>query len=366
MSEVLIVGGGPAGLALANVLADQNITSDIVDKLRVPQNQSRASSIQPKSFEFFRSLGLYEALIERSIPLMGNRIYLDGIQISEVSFRDPKSGETTIAIEQCTVENLLRRRLESKGISVTQQTELTSLRNNREDSVVSLSFDGKCVERDFRVVVGCDGGKSAVRHFADIRFPGTKFVERSFVSDLVLDTDLDRRYMHYLVREDMRLVIVPLPGEGQFKVSGCTSLRGEERPEDILEHAFRSHGFGSCRIAEIKDFDFYTIHARVASSFVLDNIFLCGDAAHVIPPNGGQGLSLAFEDAQILGAALARYFESGEREALRPYMERRQVVEQKMAEASRTKARYSFDKVGKSTTSTIEREQERIVAEELR
>lgn len=366
MGEVLIVGSGPAGLALANVLADQNITSDIVDKLRAPQNQSRASSIQPKSFEFFRSLGLYEGLIERSIPLIGNRIYVDGIQISEVSFRDPKSGETTIAIEQCSVEALLRERLESRGILVSQQTELTNLRNNQDRCVASLRSAQGLEERELRVVVGCDGGKSAVRHFADIRFPGKRFEERSFVSDLVLDADLDRSYMHYLVREDMRLVIVPLPAEGQFKVSGCTSLQGDERPEDILEHAFRSHGFESFRIEEIKAFDFYTIHARVASSFVLDNIFLCGDAAHVIPPNGGQGLSLAFEDARILGTALARYFESGERETLRPYMERRQVVEQKIVEASRTKERYSFDNVGNSTASNLEREQERIVVDELR
>jgi 2-polyprenyl-6-methoxyphenol hydroxylase-like FAD-dependent oxidoreductase len=361
----LIVGAGPAGLALGNLLADANISSRIVDKARQAHQQSRACSIQPKTFELFRSLGLYDELQTRSIPLLGNRVYVDGVLQFEFSFEDPDTGETTVAIEQCVVEQMLRDRLTRLHVEIEQGVECAGI--TVEANAIRVKLLENNEERDHYadVLVGCDGGRSAVRKMAGIKFPGYKYPEKSFISDIVLESELDRSYMHYFLDAATRLVVVPLPEPNRFKVSGCTSLPEGACARSVLVDSLERHSTGRFCIKEVLHFEFYEMHSRLAETFALDKIVLCGDAAHLMPPNGGQGLSLAFEDAQILAECLGSYLGSEELSKIQPYVDRRTEVEQRIREAIATKKRYSYEHLKQGATER-HGEQQRIVAQELR
>ncbi len=363
--NVLIVGAGPAGLALGNLLANASISSCIVDKARQAHQQSRACSIQPKTFELFRSLGLYEELQTRSIPLLGNRVYVDGVLQVEFSFEDPDTGETTVAIEQCVVEQMLRDRLTRLDVEIEQGVECVGVTAEANGMRVKLLENKEERERYADVLVGCDGGRSAVRKMAGIQFPGFKYPEKSFISDIVLESDLDRSYMHYFLDAATRLVVVPLPEPNRFKVSGCTSLPEGACSRSVLVDSLERHSTGRFRIEDVLHFEFYEMHSRLAETFALDKIVLCGDAAHLMPPNGGQGLSLAFEDAQILAECLGSYLGSEELSKIQPYVDRRTEVEQRIREAIATKKRYSYEHLKQGATER-HGEQQRIVAQELR
>lgn len=363
--RVLIVGGGPAGLALGNLLADASISSCIVDKARKAHQQSRACSIQPKTFEFFRTLGLYDELQKRSIPLLGNKVYVDGVKQLEFSFKDPDTDDTTVAIEQCVVEQMLRDRLKGLGTEVDQGVACVGVASEQHAVRAKLIENDEQRDHYADILVGCDGGRSAVRKMTGIQFPGQKYSEKSFISDVTLQTDLDRSYMHYFLDESTRLVMVPLPEPNRFKVSGCTALLEDLNARAVLTDSFERHAIGRFQIDDVVHFEFYEMHARLAERFISDRVILCGDAAHLMPPNGGQGLSLAFEDAQILAECLRSYLRSEEVSAMQPYVDRRAEVEQRIKEAAVTKQRYSYEHLKRGRTEP-QGEQERIVTRELR
>lgn len=179
--EVLIVGAGPTGLALAAHLALHEVAVRIVDAAPAPATTSRALGLQSRGIEVLERIGALGDLPQRSRSLL-TMYYNEGsetrlrLQVGRAVASLPKP---TLLVSQAEVERSLRDRLAELGVTVEWSTRLTeAVQDDAGVSVALTSMDhrmGTRVEpQRFDWLVGCDGAHSAVRHLAGIRFPGRR------------------------------------------------------------------------------------------------------------------------------------------------------------------------------------------------
>lgn len=363
--ELLIVGAGPAGLALSSMLLPKLPLTCISERQQTQVSHSRATGIQPRTLGILNTTGILDTVRREAVTLKGNIIYLDGEQIRAMSFFDPETGEYGLSLDQRRIESLLADKLTERGRSIEWGTVLVGLEDLGHSVRAEVQHENGSVEQwSCRRVVGCDGGRSAVRKLANIAFPGSTYEEQSFVLDVLMHGDLEPGYMHFFVGKDSRLVLVPLNDRGAFKASGALPPGGTGSLEEQFQRLVTVHGLGRLTAEPLTPINSYVMHARIADTFRVENrIFLCGDAAHLFPPNGGQGMNLALEDASELAMALNFFAESEDPTRLAAYSERREVAVKALASVVASKERYSYE----SLTAGVDfaREQRRIESEEL-
>ncbi|MCB0318769.1 MAG: FAD-dependent monooxygenase [Bdellovibrionales bacterium] len=371
MKDVQIVGAGPAGLALANLLADKHINGkpisfDILDKEDSAHESCRASSLQPRSFGFFESLKILDLVLKNASMLKGKQVYVDGNATEFTSFVDPETGKSPICIRQNVIEALLVERLKSLGHRINYSQELRKLKQ-AEDYVRfdTYSRTKYSIIGTAKVLVGCDGANSISRKLALIPFAEEDQKENSFVGDLFIDTDLALDQMHYFVQPDSRLVMVPLPKAGMFRVSGATSMPKGTSGDDVVGQLLEVNELfeRGAKVECVANFNFYRMRTGIASYGFYDRVFLCGDSWHVVPPNGGQGLSLAFEDAQAICKPLVKFIETGDKSELeKTYKELKTKIEKRLARALEAKKSHLAENVGQLDGKA---ESEIVINEEL-
>ena len=363
--DLLIVGAGPAGLSLSSALMPDMAVTCISERPSQKASHSRATGIQPRTLELLGASGILDAVRREAITLRGNIIYLDGERLRALSFFDPVTREHGLSLDQRRIESLLLEQLERAGRSIEWGTSLVDLEDLGHSVRAEIQREDGSVEQwRCRRVVGCDGGRSAVRKLAKIDFPGRTYEERSFVLDVLVRGELEPGYMHFFVGKDSRLVLVPLNDRGAFKASGALPSDKSGTLEQQFLEMVALHGRGRLSVEPLTPITTYVMHARLAETFrIEDRIFLCGDAAHLFPPNGGQGMNLALEDAHELAAALNLFTRSNERVHLESYSERREEARRALASVSAAKDRYSYESLLSGVNFATE--QERIQQEEL-
>lgn len=363
--DLLIVGAGPAGLSLSSALMPDMAVTCISERPSQEASHSRATGIQPRTLELLHSSGILDAVRREAVTLRGNIIYLDGERLRALSFFDPASGEHGLSLDQRRIESLLAEQLERNGRSIEWGTSLVDLEDLGHFVRAEIQRENGSVEQwRCRRVVGCDGGRSAVRKLAKIEFPGHTYEERSFVLDVLVQGALEPGYMHFFVGKESRLVLVPLNDRGTFKASGALPPGKTGSLEQQFREMVALHGRGRLSVEPLTPLTTYVMHARLADTFrIEDRIFLCGDAAHIFPPNGGQGMNLALEDAHDLATALNLFAQSKERRHLEAYSERREEARRALESVSAAKDRYSYESLLSGVNFATE--QERIRQEEL-
>lgn len=362
--DLLIVGAGPAGLTLAHHAFQRDLSFRIIDSGSVVDRplSSRATGIQPRLIQLLDALDILDQVRAEAIPLLGNSIYCDGKPVRTFSFFDARTGEHGLSLDQSRIESFLEQQLVKNGVVLERESEFLQQQQS-EESVRSLVTGpgGEREEIESRFVIGCDGGRSAVRKSAGIAFPGHTYDELSFVSDGKIVGDVDPGFMHYCVAEDSRLVLVPLRREGHFKISGALPKGELQQGSELVSRLLLRHLGPRAELVELNAFRTYKMHARCADHFQDRRILLCGDAAHLFPPNGGQGLNVAMEDACALSDFLIEACDAGV-SVLRPYEARREMVLALLSDIRSTKDRYSYENVRQMDA---ELEQERIRRVEL-
>ena len=362
--DVLIVGGGPAGLTLANCLALTPLRFIVVEMESPGRRPSRATGLQPRLLELLKHLGIKDELVKQATTLFGNKVFVDGNLTTTVSFYDPHSRSYALSLDQGVIEGMLVAALQKKGASVEWGKRLLNLQKQHGRWIADIEIGGSALEHiTADVVVACDGGKSTVRGLAGIDFPGETYHETAFICDCRVDCDLPPRYVHFFFSKEYRLVLVPY-SETRYKVSGGMRMQPTTEGHRLITEMANALYPGKLVFEDIADFRFYRMHARIAEVFCRENIFLCGDAAHLFPPNGGQGLNVAIEDAFFLGQLIEKCDMTKRWENLKVYGSRKTQIEEKLYQVKMTKSRYSYESL---TKTPIDKEQEtkRVIDEEL-
>lgn len=352
-TDVLIAGGGPFGLMLANELGRRNIRCLLVDPKPSTAFNPQANATQARTMEHFRRLGFANEIRAQGLPPHHptDIAYLTRFSGTELArLRLPTAAAAPQAIKamsgswsaaelphrvsQKFVEVCLRKHAEefaSNDIrygwklesfsdnSVDKATKpIQALIERVNESSQNASTTPERIQVHANYLIGADGARSSIRHHLQIPWGGATGFKRNFMGGKMLAVYLkapqfyprnpnDRAWMYVAVNPELRAFIMSVDGESEFAfhVQMSDDASTEALTAEDAKRLF-SLAFGQTIDIEILSMATWLAgHALVAESFQKGHIFLGGDAVHLFTPTGGLGYNTAVEDAVNLGWKLA-------------------------------------------------------------
>jgi 2-polyprenyl-6-methoxyphenol hydroxylase-like FAD-dependent oxidoreductase len=314
-TDVLIAGAGPTGLTLACELARRAVPFRLVDAAGNPFNGSRGKGLQPRTLEVFDDLGIIHDVLASGAPYPRFRVHVGPFSIpawSMAKHRAPTSDTpypNLWMVPQWRTEEILRTRLETLGGAARFGVALTSFEQDADAVTAALTHaDGSVEHLQARFLVGCDGGHSVVRKSLGLGFEGEALEgQRVVIADVELD-GLDRDDWHvWPLAKGCVLTLCPLPGTTRHQLTAPLSRRAAapEMSEEGLRRFVAAGTGGRVHVRNRTWQSLFRPHVRMVDRYRVARVFVAGDAAHVHPPAGGQGLNTGVQDAYNLGWKLA-------------------------------------------------------------
>jgi 2-polyprenyl-6-methoxyphenol hydroxylase-like FAD-dependent oxidoreductase len=339
-TQVLIVGGGPCGLMLANELGRRGISAILIDQKASTAFNPQANATQARTMEHFRRLGFADEIRTMGMPedYPTDIAYFTRLTTHELgrvslpSARDAQKLIKTMGGSWSAAE--LPHRVGQKFV------EAVLYRHARACPSVELAFSSRVVAIEQTVdrvtaevepvdgepkrqihaqyLIGADGPRSLVRRHLGIEYSGNSDTNRDFMGGRMLALYLRspafyqacpyaRSWMYCTFNAERRALLISVDGRGEFVFH--TQLRPDEDSNSVDDtkalDMFRQ-AVGTTIPVEILSRDFWLAgRALVADSFRSGRMFLGGDAVHLFTPTGGMGYNTAIEDAVNLGWKLA-------------------------------------------------------------
>ena len=333
--DVLICGAGAAGLTLAIDLARRGISFRLIEKNAEPFHGSRGKGIQPRSQEVFENLGILDRLVAVGGVYPTERRYRDDGSYTDADFTPPtlptpaEPYQQPLMVPQFLTERVMRERLLELGHTPQFGCELVGFLP--ADDGVTAQLVGPAGEETLHVrwLVGADGGRSVVRHVLEVGFPGKTLGVRALVADVVL-TGVSRDCWHRFGEGDMQrqIALCPLAGTDLFQIQGPIppDVDIDFSAEGLTAIIAQRTGRHDIHVHAVSWASAYSMNARLADRYRVGRVLLVGDAAHIHPPTGGQGLNTSVQDACNLGWKLAAVVHGAPDALLDSYEEERRPV----------------------------------------
>lgn len=324
-AEVLIVGAGPTGLALALQAHDHGAHVRIVERRREVFRPSRALILHPRTLEVLRPLAVTEALLARADVAPEGHLHLGSrvvrARLGELALPDTAFPHLSL-VRQMDVEMVLAQALADRGVEVERGTELIQVEDGAAITRATLRTAAKLELVECDIIAGCDGPDSLVRRSAGIRWYGAAYHQEVVLADVELDADRGRLtpgVAHVVAGRHGLLFVFPLGERATWRLlatrpADTAGSAGDDLmpfgqpgppvPSTKLQALLDDVGLDA-RITALVWSARYRLQHRLAARFNRGRLYLVGDAAHAFSPATGQGMNMGIQDAMNLGWKLA-------------------------------------------------------------
>jgi 3-(3-hydroxy-phenyl)propionate hydroxylase len=304
--DVLIVGMGPVGAALAQLLNRHGTRTLVIDQAAGIFAAPRAIALDNEALRVLQMCGLEDGAFDKvAIPEVRMHSPLFGQYSRAVTAGSIDGHPRLVTFFQPELEQVLRDRLQgSQHVSVALGAALVSLTQGSEEVQAELRVNEQTRMVKARYVVGADGANSLVRRILGQDFKGKTYAEDWLVVDAKqVPTHID--HVEFICDPARPTPHMVAPGGRQrweFKLNPGETREQMEHP-DTVRRLLAPWSKG--QDIEIERVAVYRFHARLADKFKVGSVLLVGDAAHITPPFVGQGLVAGLRDVANLAWKLA-------------------------------------------------------------
>ena len=312
--DVLIVGAGPTGLALAAQLVSFGTSFRIIDREMNRSEHSRALALQPRTLEALRPFGISTALAAAGRPARKMHLHLPDqtipVDLADAGIEDSEF-QHLLFLSQAETERALLSYLAGRGVRVERGVELHDLeRLDSHDPFAGMEAKIQRMDRGIervraRYVVGADGAHSTVRAKAGMDWRGGGYPGTFVLADLEAD-GVEPGIVHSYLNEDGFMLLFPLGSPASWRLIGMKEKTDTaEATLDSLQSIADRFTGGTVTLSDAKWISTFKLSHQMAEYFQDGSVFLAGDAAHVHSPVAAQGMNTGIQDALNLGWKLS-------------------------------------------------------------
>ncbi len=328
---VLFAGGGLVGLSTAMFLAQHGISSTAIERLKQGSHLPRAAHFHMRTLEMFRSAGIEDEVRAKSLEEFepeGSIVMMDTLAGKVLVEFIPSLNAGVDAFSPCRrlfvtqpgLEPILRRRAEAAGARVLSGHEVVAFTQDASGVTTTVKDVETGAEQTIRskYLVGTDGAHSRVRELAGIEFDGRGVFSNSVtiyfkapLAPLLVGKNFSVTYIKnahlsgfFRLDKDQQSGFLAINTVGDTSKPEASSPANDVREETLIAHVRHAAGVDDLPVT-ITGVARWRATADVARRFRAGRVFLAGDAAHLMPPNGGYGGNTGIHDGHNLAWKLA-------------------------------------------------------------
>ena len=323
--DVAIVGFGPTGGTLANLLALQGFSILIIEKEKSFYPLPRAVHFDDEIMRVFQTIGITDKFLKHTIINKGtkfvnskNRVVLDWPRPRSVT---ENGWYPSYRFHQPDLERKLRRRLKDfKKVSIMQNTKVNSLKEEKNSVKICIENinNNKISEIRAKYIIGCDGARSTIRKQIKAKFQNLGFTQKWAVVDLILKKnkkELPDRTIQYSNSKRPATYCRNVGKRRRWEFA----INNNESEKKVLSNSYIWNFLKPWlkpSEALIERKTIYTFQSAISKKWKKGRVFLAGDAAHLMPPFMGQGMCAGVRDASNLAWKIAYCLKNNHSEKL--------------------------------------------------